>query len=139
MRRVPELSLAAIVLAAAMTAQAPSARAQKPTEQLAQECRRLPTTTRGVSDLAFCLGYLNGFNDYNTMLAALGRRRAFCPPRTGIHDERLRRVFLAWVDAHPADRKKSARAGVLAAFRDAFPCPRRRVDARHPAGDRSGR
>lgn len=85
--------------------------AQKPADQLARQCRRLPTTTPNVSDLAYCVGYLNGFAQFNAMIAALGQRRLFCPPKNGIHDERLRRVFLAWPTAtRGSDERVPARA-----------------------------
>jgi hypothetical protein len=111
---------AALLVSAALSVG--PAHAEKTADQFARECRSLPTTTPNVSDLAYCVGYLNGFNAANAMRAALGQSRLFCPPKTGIHDERLRRVFLAWIDSHPMERRKSARSGVLSAFEGAFPC-----------------
>lgn len=112
--------LAALV-AIALLAATPAA-AQKRADRLLGQCQSLPATAHGVRDLAYCRGYLNAVLDINAALPNAGGRRLFCAPRTGVTDEALRRIFVAWVASHPKDRPRSARSTVLRAFRNAFPC-----------------
>ena len=90
------------------------------TDQLMWAC----DGTNGLDGVVYCVGYLAGFNDLNALVPALtrDRRRAFCPPTSGVSGDQLRLVFIDWAKRHPKELHTSARSSVVLALQDAFPC-----------------
>lgn len=94
------------------------------TEQLMWRCEADQNSLDGALDFLFCVGYLAGINDVSQVMPAYGGRLPYCPPKRGISNDQLIRIFLKWAHENPRELHKSARVSVLIALRKAFPCKR---------------
>ena len=66
---------------------------------------------------AMCVGYLSGARDFT----AVPTGRMICVPHA-VTNFQLVRVYLKWVEAHPAQHHEDYGLGVVYAYGEAFPC-----------------
>ncbi len=92
-------------------------------DQLMWQCEASKDTLKGATDLTYCAGYIAGITDMNAILPALHLPKIFClPGKNVVSNDRLRLIFLKWARQRPADLHYSARASVLVAVSETFPC-----------------
>ena len=71
----------------------------------------------------WCAGYIGGLNDMAVLQAGLTKVAFYCSPKKeGLETGQVIRVFLLWLESHPAVPHESARSLFLMAMRDSFPC-----------------
>ena len=95
-------------------------------QDLLQACEA-PNTLQGEKSWArlACLSYLKGFLDGYGMAAGdvMSSAKLFCFPPSG-RPEQARRVFVKWGHVYPEYLHQSWHWAVLAALKEAFPCPK---------------
>jgi len=69
-----------------------------------------------------CAGFVAGMNDMATVLMDLFERKLYCLPREGLELGQILRVFIKWLEEHPADLHGTARTLFIQSMRDNFPC-----------------
>ena len=70
-----------------------------------------------------CAGYVSGLNDMAVLTSILLEKPGYCLPRKeGLGNGQVIRVFLLWLEKHPAELHESARSLFLTAMGEAFPC-----------------
>jgi hypothetical protein len=92
---------------------------QRGAEALAHQCNAPQTD---LSRLA-CGSYLGGFWEALQVQSALTpNSRMVCPPEEQVTTSQLTAIIVKWFSDHPPASNSWARAQVMAAFKDAFPC-----------------
>lgn len=99
----------------------PTARVPQPgglfrADQLKQRC--LSTV---VADASYCFAYVTGVHDAVRAYESWLNLREFCAP-TRVAQGELRRAFVSYLDAHPADGAGEAASVVVVALKIRFPC-----------------
>ena len=74
------------------------------------------------SDQLVCAAWVNGAQEGMVTMQIVTNQRFFCFP-TGSTVGQYIDVFVAYLQAHPADRHNPSGALLLIALREAFPCP----------------
>ncbi len=86
---------------------------------LFQENKTIEQTMDGLN----CVGYVGGLNDMAVLYAGITKVPFYCPPRKeGLETGQVVRVFLMWLESHPAELHESARSLFISAMGDSFPC-----------------
>ena len=92
---------------------------QRGAEALLHQCNAPQTD---LSRLA-CGSYLGGFWEALEMQSVLApNSRVVCPPEERVSTPQLTMIVVKWFSDHPPASNSAARAQVMAAFVDAFPC-----------------
>jgi hypothetical protein len=76
----------------------------------------------GAFEIGNCLGYVGGVIDMIPVVNLIGGTTIACLPADGIEPKDAVLVFLNWLKRHPNDRGETARAVLLDALRNAYPC-----------------
>ena len=70
-----------------------------------------------------CFGYIQGYLDSAQIVFALGSEsQLFCPPNDGISVDQQIRIVTKSLEDRPENLHTSARASVMLAFVEAYPC-----------------
>jgi len=82
-----------------------------------------PWTTKKNIDTFSCLSYVKGFVDgsLNLIPALMAGKLPYCPPASSNVDQWVR-VFLKYMDQHPAKLHLEAGNMLMLALIEAFPC-----------------
>jgi len=92
------------------------------TDQLLWECTG---ETMGEMGKFLCAKYIDGMLDMHSLLIPRRAVPYFCLPRTGISIDQAMRIFISWANKHPTELHKTARASVVIAIANAFPCKKK--------------
>ena len=114
------LILTLLLITAAPAAAQPQA--QMRTDELMWQCEGVAAAP--VEAIAFCVGYLSGFTDLNSVIKQMTKWSPFCLPAQGVSRDQVRLVFVKWAKDHPSALHESARVSVMLALDEAFPCAR---------------
>ncbi|MCZ6772119.1 MAG: Rap1a/Tai family immunity protein [Proteobacteria bacterium] len=117
MRKLTLVLLAALIIVPTTT------HAKLRADQLMSQCEASKDTLKGATDRTYCAGYIAGIIDMNAILPELHLPKIFCiPGKKGVSNDQFRLIFLKWAREHPAELHYSARASVLVALSETFPC-----------------
>ena len=113
-----KLRILAFVAVVAMSIINPANARYFSAKKLLPECETESSINR-----AICNGYLAGANDAHGMHTGLdeGAKKSICIP-AGASIERLRKVFVKFVNDNPKHSHQDAASVVITAFYEAFPC-----------------
>jgi hypothetical protein len=73
-------------------------------------------------DAAHCAGMVTGFNDMAVLVGQIVKREVYCVPKEGLEAGQVIRVYMKWLEDHPAELHDTARILFLQAMRESFPC-----------------
>jgi hypothetical protein len=113
-----KLRILAFIAIVAMSVISPANARYFPAKKLLSECETESTINR-----AICNGYLVGANDAHELHTGLdeGTKKSISIP-AGASIERLRKVFVKFVNDNPKDSQQDAASVVITAFAGTFPC-----------------
>jgi hypothetical protein len=113
-----KLKILAFVAVMAMSVINPANAKYFSVKKLLSECETESSINR-----AICNGYLAGANDAHELHTGLdeGAKKSICIP-AGASIERLRKVFVKFVNDNPKDSHQDAASVLITAFAESFPC-----------------
>lgn len=94
------------------------------TDQLLWECLGQEPSGKGPLGRIACGRYIDGIMDMHSIAVGMNMRPFYCIPSSGISIDQAMRLFIDWAKKHPKELDKTARASVVIALKDAFPCSR---------------
>jgi len=100
----------------------PSIAAFKSGNQLVDDCTADPRSSTHFQSDAYCIGFVVGVVDDETMIGDILKRPIICL-RPSVTAGQLRDVVIAYLQRHPEKRDYTAASLVMSAVLDAFPCP----------------
>jgi Rap1a immunity proteins len=114
------LALTGLGLGLVLFAPAPGAGAAETTREMLSYCQR--STANPVEDENFCVGYLSGVLDTQTLIKNLGNLRYYCLPSSGVTVNEAQALLESYVARYPSDMDEDFLGTFFLALKERYPC-----------------